>query len=310
MSNAAALLDAARENNLDLVRRLVERQHANVDAACNSHGWTALIVASRRGHLRVVKYLVETGGANVEAVEQGGWTALMYASFCGRLAVCQYLIETGRANVDNANCHDGRTALFLACRWAELRIVQYLVMKARANVNVADIYGSTPLIVASQRCDLAMAKCLVESGGAKIETTDGNGVSALQHACCLTTSLHVVQYLVRKRPSNIDEGDLKLGYNALHKACRIGELNIVRCLIEEGGANVKAVTKSKETALIRACCNTAADNFGLIRYLVETCMVDESAADCMGRTPLHVASILRHRRIILYLMSRYPVNGP
>ena len=65
------LICASENDNLDVVKYLVEQCHANVEAK-NIDGYTPLIRASWNGHLDVVKYLVEQCHANVEAKDNDG----------------------------------------------------------------------------------------------------------------------------------------------------------------------------------------------------------------------------------------------
>jgi ankyrin repeat protein len=270
----AALLDAVRERNLEAARRLVEREHANVEAS-GKNGRTALLISCSFQDLRVVRFLIETGRANVQAKDRDGFTALHWA-----------------------------------CLYNHAHIVQYLVVTAGAVTNVVDYNGRTPLHFACQHGDLAVAQCLIESGGAKVETIDQYGGNALQFACHMSYAPDLVQYLVRQRPNNIDVIDESTyGRNSLHWACWNRNLEIVRCLIEEGHANTKVVTNKGETVLHLASYGIfRADPIALVRYLVETCMLDDFATDQLGRTALHVASESRHYPgVVLYLTSRYPV---
>jgi ankyrin repeat protein len=73
-----ALMLAARYGEVALVVRFLERG-AIVDARARD-GWTALTYAARRGHPDVARRLLRAG-ADPTLTDRSGWTALMYASW-------------------------------------------------------------------------------------------------------------------------------------------------------------------------------------------------------------------------------------
>src|SRR5450759_4512327 len=101
------LILAVRENHLDLVKRLLDRQ-AKVGAR-NRYGETALMFAAK-GNLEMVKLLVERGAA----INQTGWNPLIYAAWQGKTDVVKYLLEKG-AEID-ALAPNGISALMMAAR--------------------------------------------------------------------------------------------------------------------------------------------------------------------------------------------------
>ena len=70
-----ALMDAADRGDLNEVKRLVEKKHADVNAKDND-GVTAGMVAARYGYLEMVRYLVEHG-MDVNAKDKNGRAAGM-----------------------------------------------------------------------------------------------------------------------------------------------------------------------------------------------------------------------------------------
>jgi Ankyrin repeats (3 copies) len=85
---------------------------------------------------------------------------------------------------------------------------------------------------------------------------------------------------------------------------------MVQALVEKHGANIKAKDNEGYTALHLACRHGF---FNVVQYLVEACEESHIAwtelyGSTNGETPLHVANATRQRRIVLYLMWRYPVQ--
>jgi ankyrin repeat protein len=63
----------------------------------HKHTWTALMIAAREGHIDIVKQLLSAPGINVKAVsEPSGHTALSYASAEGHREIVELLITSTR----------------------------------------------------------------------------------------------------------------------------------------------------------------------------------------------------------------------
>ncbi len=208
-----SLMFAAESGHLDVVKYLVKEAKVDVNAG-NEFGNTPLIFAAENGHLDVVKYLVKEAKANVNAKNEFGETALMFAAKNGHLNVVKYLVKEAKANVNARNdCEDtplifaaekghlgivkclveakadvnarsnGRrfeetTALISAIYKAHLDVVKYLVKEGNTDVNTQDRKGNTPLMLAAQRGDLGIVKCLVEAK-ADANTKNYYGATAL-----------------------------------------------------------------------------------------------------------------------------------
>ena len=137
------LINAARTNNLESVRLLVE-QGADKDKV-DGTGNTPLLWASAEGHLEVAQYLVEQGAA-LDKAEIRGTTPLIAAAANGHLEVVRYLLEQG-ADRDKAN-NDRWTHLHYAAYFGHLEIVM-LLMSYGADLNARINDGQLPIDAAS-----------------------------------------------------------------------------------------------------------------------------------------------------------------
>lgn len=82
---------AAASGQLDLVRQLFyEYEAMEVDTVDNT-GSTALIYAAWEGHLDIVKYLVEEQGANIKIINDKGGNAIKYAGLANHQDIVDYL---------------------------------------------------------------------------------------------------------------------------------------------------------------------------------------------------------------------------
>jgi len=84
---------ACEEDDLDLVKLLVEECFVNPDSVEEYEGKTPLHVACRRGRTVIVRYLVEEVGADPTVKDYNGCTPFDHAFLCGQLDVIRYLIQ-------------------------------------------------------------------------------------------------------------------------------------------------------------------------------------------------------------------------
>jgi ankyrin repeat protein len=119
-----------------------------VDAPRAVNGETALMKASSCGHLEIVRFLVERGGANVNAVAPtSGMTVMLGASLNGHLATVRFLVERGGVGL-NSRTVVGRTALILASLNGHLETVR-LLLQLGADKLATDLQGHNAIFHAS-----------------------------------------------------------------------------------------------------------------------------------------------------------------
>ena len=238
-TGATALMLAAQDGHLEIVRCLVCTCGASVDAA-DLNGTTPLIQAARQGHLEVVRFLVSDGGAMVDGEDSWGATAVIVASQVGHLDIVRFLVEDGRARIaatpNSPNCDmdsmlssemDAGPALLHAVRDGHLDIVQYLVGQAGAQVNLAEMQGLTASMVAAELGHLEILRFLVSQGG-NIEALDADGSNALMRAA-EQGHLEVVRFLVGERGAARGVANCE-GDTEIIIAAKNGRLEVARYL--------------------------------------------------------------------------------
>lgn len=150
------LMLAVRENHLDLVKRLLDRQ-AKVGAR-NRYGETALMLAAaQQGGLEMVKLLVARGAA----INQTGWNPLIYAAWQGQTDVVKYLLEKG-ADID-AVSPNGISALMMAARSGHFDTVKLLLWEV-ADPNIKSDSGGTALAWALKAGNTQIGDLLKQAG--------------------------------------------------------------------------------------------------------------------------------------------------
>jgi len=134
-----ALNLAAKYNNLEMVRLLIEVGKANVSIADDA-GWFPIHQAVYEDNLEMVKYLVEKAHAdvNVQAIYDGifekQYTPLHFAAGLGHLKVLKYLVEKANADIYIKDI-DGQSILDKATKYSHLKVRRYLEALSKLEVN-------------------------------------------------------------------------------------------------------------------------------------------------------------------------------
>ena len=153
----AALLAAAREGSLAMVKALIEGK-ANLNLR-SPHGDTPIMLAALAGNLPTVKVLREAGAQ----INHPGWTPLQYAAVNGHNAVIDYLVSTG-ADLGLA-APNGATPVMLAVLANKTDTVKLLISNG-FDLNGRNDKGESALEIARKKGFGEMEK-LLRSAGAK-----------------------------------------------------------------------------------------------------------------------------------------------
>ena len=153
------VLEAVKNQDTPDLRSLL-KQHADVNAA-GVDGATALIYAAHQNNLEMVKLLIGAG-ANVKAANRYQVTALAEACNAGNGEMMEALLDAGAD--PNAAIGEGETPLMTAARTGSVRGVQAL-LRHGASVNAKESYrGETALMWAVAEDHPDVAKLLIDQG--------------------------------------------------------------------------------------------------------------------------------------------------
>lgn len=203
------------------------------DVDCrNRHGSTPLIAASAAGLDDIVQYLLELG-ADVNACDTLEWTALHYACAYSKSSTCKLLLKQPGINVEPKN-KAGGTPLILACHSNVLEVAQELIDMG-ADVNHKNAFGFSALLVAVDACHLTMSKLLVEQGGDILDHANIFGATPLFLASL--GNYEIAEFLLEKcveSKSDMINTRNRLGLSPLMAAAASGQLDLVELLLEHG----------------------------------------------------------------------------
>ncbi|KAM3531515.1 hypothetical protein NHJ13051_000807 [Beauveria bassiana] len=297
-----ALHHAVESGSRKTVRALIDAG-ANVSAQ-TSNGVAPLHTAAANGHYTIVQELLDTG-ANVSVRNENGGTPLHAAAMFWQPKIAKLLLDAG-ADVQ-AKDHDGRSPLYEAVRAESLTAAQ-LLLDAGADANATDSNGDTLLEVALADGPDSI-KILLDHGAMasnKADRDDDEGNTLLHRAA--QSSAHLLRALLATAtPDDLEavnnDGATPFLYAAAH-----GSVEQLR-LLQDAGANVKALTAAGETALHLAAGDPehsylgyrsdAGDKLGLI--------IDAGVdlnARAAGLTALGRAEALGHGPVIQALRER------
>ena len=337
-------LSPYRACSAQTVRAVIDHG-ANVNAV-NNRGQTALWFACVDGHGSIVKVLLDAGADPSIADKYGD--SCLHAAIHGLCSteIIQEILDHG-AHVNDAN-NDGATPLLLACSTEQEEAVK-LLLRAKADPNIAYADGCTSLHASiTADCSKETIQEIIDYGadlnavnkrgrtslllgcfcrnldsvkvllgaGADPTIADEEGFSCLHAAIDGYCSKDTLQAL-------IDHGALidatrKDGTNALLQACRTGQSECVRFLLEAGadvniakpngnsclleavygrcsnetlhkiihqGVHVNDVNNKSQTALILACFTAQAES---VKLLLEN-GANPNISDDRHYTSLHAA---------------------
>lgn len=226
------LMFAVMNNKIETVKFLIENK-ANINAQ-NKQGITPLMMAASNRSQEIVELLLKNN-VNINMQENDGWTALMFASFKGYDEIVDILIKN-KATTNTKN-KDDWNALMFACEGSHLATVFVLLNQdLMPNVNIQDIYEWTPLMIASEKGEIAIVNELIDKG-ASINETNSDGWTALmlavQHG-----HIEIVEKFISLKNNSQDLNSQKNNQdeknNALLIACHFGQFDIFKMLLDNG----------------------------------------------------------------------------
>jgi hypothetical protein len=171
------LVQAAMDDDLEAVKRLLLFEGADVNVVDGNFGTTALTHAFLNGNREMMRELLWRGARVNERIAYRQ-TALMRLQEETPAEAVRDLLDAG-AKV-NLRDEDGITALMLAAGQGRADVVE-LLLKAGAKISVRDKEGQTALMKAAASGSAETIRLLLQAG-ADLATRDAEGHTALWHA--------------------------------------------------------------------------------------------------------------------------------
>jgi ankyrin repeat protein len=173
-----ALHIAVANGNFDIVKLLVEKYSANINAQTIKNT-TPLLIALQNDQENIANYILSRNPVLNVKEEEWGLTEIHHATLRGYSEIVKKLIEK-KVNL-NEQDNDGYTALVYAANNSSNEILK-LLLEAGANKALVDPqYKATPLLTAVSNGNLEGCKLLLEAG-ASVNTCNKYYLSPLEVA--------------------------------------------------------------------------------------------------------------------------------
>jgi hypothetical protein len=119
--------------------------------------------------------------------------------------ILRCLVKELGADVNGARLSDGATPLYVAAQTGNLALAQCLVEELGADVNQEAGYdGGTPLFIAAQKGHLAVLRCMIKKFGANVDVARRDGFTPL-YVAAQNGHLAVVRYLVKELGADVNK---------------------------------------------------------------------------------------------------------
>lgn len=325
------LHEAAKDGNLDLVRKLVDD---GIDVNCyDFQGTTPLYEAVAHNHEDIVHFLISkgantnfrnftctlsplhlaaangntniikmllSGGANIDIIDYDGNTPLLIASFWHRREAVMLLVKMG-ADVESSHSFCRNRALHFAIGENDVKLVDFLI-KSGANINAMNKDGETPLALGAINGYRETVDLLAGYGAGFREPGRCNypfpiGEKQEIHSCVIKGNFNRVKELIEKNPAIVNQTG-KFHDTPLYWAALLGREKIMDLLISHG-ADIE-ICSWKSSPLLAAVYGR---HINAVKILLSKGANPDRTVHYSG-APLHLAAKMGYKDMALLLINR------
>ncbi len=266
---------AAANGHTEMVRILAGDLGADVSAKTES-GRTPLHEAAENGHIEIVKLLVSAYCVDVNARTLYGQTPLQLAAQNGYIEIVMLLVSEFAAEV-KTQTKAGQTPLHSLARDGHIDAVKLFVCEFDADVNIKAKDGHTPLHWLAKEGHVEMIKLFVAKFRADVNIKNDDGLTPLHW---LAQHIEAMRISTTELQVDLDKNE----WMPLHRLAQDGNIEMVKLLVTEFGADVDAKDKDGQTPLHWAAEN---GHLEMMKLLVTELGASVDAKDKDGQTPLH-----------------------
>jgi ankyrin repeat protein len=291
----------------DAIRALIGLG-ADVNAQDTDGATPMHLAAEAEDGMKSINALCESGKAKLNCEDNEGRTPLHRAANSGFVANIISLCEvTGGHLVLAQKDQDGNTPLHLAAINGSLQAVRAMVTKGsnveELNNNGLDVFGAC---LKSGNRALSVVQFMLQKEMGSLKTRYGAAERTPLHIAAEGGSEMIVQELIkhlgdkRKAISKFLDTEDKDGETAYMIGCKLGHVNVVKCLSAmkcKVHANVVVDQKTLRTCLHIASCVPNVDEPNLIRILVHD-GYDLGKPEGSGQSCIHLAAEAGHADIV------------
>ena len=248
---------ASKNGLLEAVKRLIEEFGFSPNMRDTNYSEIPLHYACRYGHAKIVEYFIEEQGCDAKVKDMNNLTPLHFACRHGHLDVAKYLTAKQSCNL-KAKDNQQQTPLHYACHFGHIDIVKFLVGVKGCSAEIRDEEMRTPLHFACRFRHSEIVHYLVHEQKCDPNAEDCKKRTPLHYACLwwwhvrydvdMNVSHRVAEALLTDPRCDINK-PTKDGETALHLACKVDRLDIVRHLLSKPNCNLNVRNTVGQTPL-------------------------------------------------------------
>jgi ankyrin repeat protein/L-ascorbate metabolism protein UlaG (beta-lactamase superfamily) len=247
---------AANSGHTELAVWLI-KQGADVNRRESSYQLTPLHLAVWNGHLEVTRLLL-THGADLQAREKDNENALYYAALSNNLELVKYLVGKG-LKVKDSGSSAGNTPLSIAVQNGNFAVASYFISRG-AEVNARTVDGLFPLFMAAKEGHKDMVLELLAAGAKADATLPDSGLSPLHLASAQGYGTIADALLAKGADANAKD---KWNHTPYGLASRYGHHNLVELLLARGAHADETSVKAADASWLK---KTLAEGEALVWY--------------------------------------------
>ncbi|UKZ69001.1 uncharacterized protein TrAtP1_010019 [Trichoderma atroviride] len=221
---------AAYSGFLDMVKLLLEK-NPTCAAVAGSDGVTAILYAAQQGHLEVVRHLVSCPGIDVNAATTNTmWTPIHQAARNGHVDIVKLLMAVNAKHDQPDN--ENMTPLWSAAQEGYDEIVQILIQKGVDKEIISTDGNRRPIHQAAQNGHLGVVKKLLEAGAKVDPHKDGYGKETPSPLWLAAQGGHFeVADLLIQKGADVNFSEHPSNRLPIHQAAQNGHIELVRLLL-------------------------------------------------------------------------------
>lgn len=201
----------------------------------------------------------------------------------------------------NTRYHLGRCLLHHACSEGNLELVRVLICNHNADNSVRDKHFNTPLHLAALCGNHDVVLVMIKEFGIDSAVRGHRGKTLLHSACC-GGDVFLVKELILKHEADVFAFD-NMCRLPIHVAMSCGKEKVVLLLVENFGVSPNISDMNRGKTLLHKACSIG--NVNLVITLIIKHEADVNVKDNQNYTPLQVAVLHNKRDVAKALISKF-----
>uniref|UniRef100_A0A1X7U5Z6 Uncharacterized protein n=1 Tax=Amphimedon queenslandica TaxID=400682 RepID=A0A1X7U5Z6_AMPQE len=318
---------SCRHGNIELSRYLIEVQDSDINITDNDN-WNALGHNAMSGNMKLVRYLINIHQLPLTSV------VLLQAVCSTKVSLIKLLVNEYKLN-PQTKAGDGMQAVHIAAEVGAIDVLEYLVKDCGCDLDrVGDADNTNVFHYSSVNGHFLFIKYIINNYPqfTSLLHSTGDNVSLPIHYACASGVIQLVTFLIDVMKCDVTTED-KDGYNCVTSACKSGNLDLLKLLIEQYNLNPRIFSRASSPVAAVAFghvhilewlrqeyhINVASFQNGVLpfyaaqdnrlyclKHLLNNYSFDINATklfDDIQSTLLHIACQEGHVAIVLYLTS-------